>query len=113
MLHRLYFFKCLLLNQLLTVISDNTEQTSPCSFSQKLGVLLKNNFFGNTHSAISTAREHTNYNPKTDQGYFEILKLKIEITSLFWLTKKISNSRDRSSVSVDFHFNIHIKFDQS
>lgn len=70
MLHRLYFFKCLLLNQLLTVIFDNTEQTSPCSFSQKLGVLFKNNFFGNTHSAISTVREHTNYNPKTNQGYF-------------------------------------------
>ena len=88
MLHRLYFFKCLLINQLLTVVSDNTEQTSPCSFSQKLGVLLKNNFFGNTHSAISTVREHTNYNSKTNQGYFLNIKTEYRNNLSFSINKK-------------------------
>jgi len=43
--------------KILTVVSDNTKKASACRFSCKFGVLLENNFTGNTDTAIPATKE--------------------------------------------------------
>lgn len=44
---------------LLTVVSDNTEKSCTTVFSCKFGVLLENNFAGDTYTAIPATEETT------------------------------------------------------
>ena len=45
--------------KILTVVPDNTEKSSASGFSCKFGVLLENNFTGDTYTAIPATEETT------------------------------------------------------